>query len=72
MGPKLASNARIIITPGEIRLIPVRDRGIVYDVPTKYLGEDLGSVTLLKVAERADGQNSTRPPSSSEAHQSRP
>jgi hypothetical protein len=54
MGPKLAANARITITPGEIRLIPVRDRGIVYDVPTKHLGEDLGSVTLLEVAERAE------------------
>ena len=54
MGPKLAANARIIITPGEIRLIPVQDRGIVYDVPKKHLGDDLESAMLLKVAERTE------------------
>jgi hypothetical protein len=54
MGPNVAANARITFTPSAIRLVPVRDRGIVYDVPTKHLGEDLGSVTLLEVAERAE------------------
>ncbi|MEA2794537.1 MAG: hypothetical protein QOI87_1917 [Bradyrhizobium sp.] len=55
MGPGLAASARITFTPGQVLLVPVRDRGIVYDVPKRHLGEDLGSATLVEVAERAEG-----------------
>lgn len=54
MGPNLAANARISFTPGEVLLVPVRDRGIVYDVPKEHLGEKLDAPTLLSVAERAE------------------
>jgi hypothetical protein len=47
-GPKMAANARIIVTPGEVCLVPVRNRGAT------HLGEELSSATLLEVAERAD------------------
>jgi hypothetical protein len=55
MGPGVAANARITFIPAEVLLDPVRDRGIVYDMPKKHLGEDLGSATLLEVAECAEG-----------------
>jgi hypothetical protein len=54
MGPKLAANAKVTLTPGEVLLAPVRDRGIVYDVPKMHLGEKLESAALLEVAERAE------------------
>jgi hypothetical protein len=54
MGPKMAANAQVTFTPGEILLVSVRDRGVVYNVPSKHLGEDLDSATLLEVAERAE------------------
>jgi hypothetical protein len=54
MGPRMAANARVTITPGEVRLVPVRNRGVTYQVPKAHLGKDLESVTLLRVAELAD------------------
>jgi len=55
MGPGVATNARITFIPAEVLLVPVRDRGTIYNVPKKHLGGDLGSATLLDVAQRAEG-----------------
>src|SRR5258707_10253620 len=54
MGPKLAANTEIIVVPSEVLLAPVWDRSVRYDLPTKHLGKDIGSINMLSVAEHAE------------------
>jgi hypothetical protein len=54
MGPKLAANADIVIIPAEVLLVPVRDRSVQYDLPTKHLGKDVGPIKMIGVAEFAE------------------
>jgi hypothetical protein len=54
MGPALAANAKIETFPAEVLLVPVRERGVAYAVPSMHLGNKLADVNLLAVAEAAD------------------
>lgn len=50
-----ASEITISMYPSHLRLLPVTDRGIVYDVPTQHEGREVGVISVMKAAELAVG-----------------
>lgn len=42
---------KIVFIPGKVKLLPVVNRGRTYDPPKMHLGEDVGEIDPIKVAE---------------------
>lgn len=51
MGPETQRNAIIELVPAAVKLVPVRDRGVTYQIPRRHRGEDFNDPTLIGVGE---------------------